>query len=42
MRSVNARQDAKTIKQAVQQYPLPSHITLAAGLNMLPSIDLLG
>jgi pimeloyl-[acyl-carrier protein] methyl ester esterase len=40
MGSVNARQDAKTIKQAVQQYPLPSHVALAAGLNMLQNIDL--
>ena len=37
---VNARQDAKTIKQAVQQYPLLSLVALVAGLNMLQSIDL--
>jgi pimeloyl-[acyl-carrier protein] methyl ester esterase len=40
MGSVNARQDAKTIKKVVQQYPLPSLVALAAGLNMLQSIDL--
>jgi len=38
--SVNARQDAKTIKQAVQPYPPPSSVALAAGLDMLQSIDL--
>jgi pimeloyl-[acyl-carrier protein] methyl ester esterase len=38
--SVNARQDAKIIKQAVQQYPLPSPVALAAGLDMLKNIDL--
>ncbi|GAC17949.1 pimeloyl-ACP methyl ester esterase BioH [Paraglaciecola arctica] len=40
MGSVNARQDAKIIKQAVQQFPLPSPIALEAGLHMLQSIDL--
>jgi pimeloyl-[acyl-carrier protein] methyl ester esterase len=40
MGSVNARHDAKTIKLAVQQYPSPSIVALAAGLNMLQSIDL--
>jgi len=40
MGSANARQDAKTIKQAVQQFPLPSPDALAAGLDMLNSIDL--
>lgn len=40
MGSVNARQDIKTIKQAVQQYPLPSSVALAAGLDMLRSVDL--
>jgi pimeloyl-[acyl-carrier protein] methyl ester esterase len=40
MGSVNARQDIKTIKQALQQYPLPSYVALASGLNMLQNIDL--
>jgi pimeloyl-[acyl-carrier protein] methyl ester esterase len=40
MGSVNARQDAKIIKKVGQQYPLPSLVALAAGLNMLQSIDL--
>jgi pimeloyl-[acyl-carrier protein] methyl ester esterase len=40
MGSVSAKQDARTIKQAVQQYPLPSPIALAAGLDMLKNIDL--
>lgn len=40
MGSENARQDAKTIKQAVQQYPPPSPIALGAGLDMLQNIDL--
>lgn len=40
MGSMNARQDAKTIKQAVQQYPLPSLDALAAGLDMLLKDDL--
>lgn len=40
MGSVNARQDVKVIKQGVQQYPLPSPIALAAGLDMLQGIDL--
>jgi pimeloyl-[acyl-carrier protein] methyl ester esterase len=40
MGSVNARQDVKIIKQAVQQYSLPSPVALAAGLDMLKNIDL--
>ena len=40
MGSVNAKQDAKTIKQAVRQFPLPSPIALSAGLDMLQNIDL--
>lgn len=40
MGSANARQDAKTIKQAVQLYPKPSPIALSAGLDMLQHIDL--
>lgn len=40
MGSVNARQDAKIIKQAVQRYPLPSPLALAAGLDILQNIDL--
>lgn len=40
MGSENARQDAQIIKQAVQQYPPPSPIALAAGLDMLQNIDL--
>ena len=40
MGSINARQDAKTIKQVVQQYPPPSSVALAAGLDMLQNIDL--
>jgi pimeloyl-[acyl-carrier protein] methyl ester esterase len=40
MGSVNARQDAKTIKQAVQQYSVPSSVALVAGLDMLQRIDL--
>jgi pimeloyl-[acyl-carrier protein] methyl ester esterase len=38
--SLNAKQDARTIKQVVQQYPIPSPIALAAGLEMLKNIDL--
>jgi pimeloyl-[acyl-carrier protein] methyl ester esterase len=38
--SVNAKQDAKTIKQAVRQFPPPSPIALSAGLDMLQNIDL--
>jgi pimeloyl-[acyl-carrier protein] methyl ester esterase len=37
---VNAKQDAKTIKQAVRQFPPPSPIALSAGLDMLQNIDL--
>jgi pimeloyl-[acyl-carrier protein] methyl ester esterase len=40
MGSANARQDAKIIKQAVQQYPHPSPVALAGGLDMLKKIDL--
>lgn len=40
MGSINARQEAKTIKQAVQQYPLPSYVALTAGLALLQSVDL--
>jgi pimeloyl-[acyl-carrier protein] methyl ester esterase len=40
MGSVNAKQDTKTIKQVVQQFPLPSPIALSAGLDMLQNIDL--
>ena len=40
MGSVNARQDAKTIKQSLQNYPLPSSMALAEGLDMLQSVDL--
>jgi pimeloyl-[acyl-carrier protein] methyl ester esterase len=40
MGSVNARQDAKIIKQVTQEYSLPSTVALAAGLDMLQSIDL--
>jgi pimeloyl-[acyl-carrier protein] methyl ester esterase len=40
MGSMSARQDAKIIKQAMQQYPLPSPVALAAGLEMLDNIDL--
>jgi pimeloyl-[acyl-carrier protein] methyl ester esterase len=40
MGSVNAREDVKIIKQAVQQYPHPSPVALAAGLDMLQNIDL--
>jgi pimeloyl-[acyl-carrier protein] methyl ester esterase len=41
MGSVNAKQDAKTIKQVVQQFPPPPPIALSAGLDMLQNIDLL-
>jgi len=40
MGSLNARQNTKTIKHAVQQYPQPSPVALAAGLDMLNNIDL--
>jgi pimeloyl-[acyl-carrier protein] methyl ester esterase len=40
MGSVNARQDAKKIKQAVEQYPAPSVVALTAGLDMLQNVDL--
>lgn len=40
MGSINARKDAKKIKQAIQQFPLPSPVALAAGLHMLQNIDL--
>jgi pimeloyl-[acyl-carrier protein] methyl ester esterase len=40
MGSVNARQDVKIIKKAVQLYPQPSPIALAAGLDILQNIDL--
>jgi pimeloyl-[acyl-carrier protein] methyl ester esterase len=42
MGSINAKQDVKTIKQALQLYPSPSpsSVALAAGLDMLNSIDL--
>jgi pimeloyl-[acyl-carrier protein] methyl ester esterase len=40
MGSVNARQDAKVIKQAIQQYPAPSLVALSVGLDMLQNIDL--
>jgi pimeloyl-[acyl-carrier protein] methyl ester esterase len=40
MGSVSVRQDSKTIKQAVQRYPPPSPVALAAGLDMLQSVDL--
>jgi len=40
MGSVNARQDVKIIQQAVQPYPQPSPVALAAGLDMLQNIDL--
>lgn len=40
MGSVHARQDARTIKQAVQQYPSPSQIAVSAGLDMLQNVDL--
>jgi pimeloyl-[acyl-carrier protein] methyl ester esterase len=36
----NARQDAKTIKQAVQEYPAPSPVALIAGLSLLHNVDL--
>jgi len=38
--SLNARQDAKIIKQAVQKYSPPSSVALAAGLDMLQRVDL--
>ena len=40
MGSVDARQDVKTIKQAVQQYPIPSKIAVSVGLDILQNIDL--
>ena len=40
MGSDNARQNTKTTKQAVLQYPPPSPVALAAGLDMLQNIDL--
>jgi pimeloyl-[acyl-carrier protein] methyl ester esterase len=40
MGSENARQDAKTIKQALQKYPLPSSVALAEGLKLLQDTDL--
>ena len=40
MGSASARQDAKTIKQALQEYPLPSSVALAEGLKMLQGTDL--
>jgi pimeloyl-[acyl-carrier protein] methyl ester esterase len=40
MGSPDTRQDTKKIKQALQQYPLPSSVALAAGLDMLLNIDL--
>lgn len=40
MGSVNARHDAKIIKQAVQHYPTPSKIALSKGLEWLQSMDL--
>jgi pimeloyl-[acyl-carrier protein] methyl ester esterase len=40
MGSLNARQEAKTIKHAVQQYPSPSAVALAEGLELLQSADL--
>ena len=40
MGSVNAREDAKTIKKVVQKYSPPSSVALAAGLDLLQSVDL--
>lgn len=40
MGSANARQEAKTIKLAVQKYPVPSSVALAEGLQLLQNIDL--
>jgi pimeloyl-[acyl-carrier protein] methyl ester esterase len=40
MGSLNARQDAKMIKQAVQKYPQPSPVALGEGLELLQNVDL--
>ena len=40
MGSENARQDAKTIKQALQKYSSPSSVALAEGLKLLQDTDL--
>jgi pimeloyl-[acyl-carrier protein] methyl ester esterase len=40
MGSASARQDSKTIKQALQQYPSPNEVALKAGLEILASADL--